>query len=50
MMRHKVMLIQILAELYMLTDKSPSFQESERFVDRRMQDFESLSSLGNNVS
>ena len=37
--RHKVMAIQVLAELYMMTDKSHDFSPTFQFVDRRIEDF-----------
>ena len=33
------MTIHVLAELYMLTDKSPNFTATHEFVDRRIADF-----------
>lgn len=44
--RHKILLIQFLSELYMLTDKSDNFEATHEFVDRRFEDFETFDSYG----
>lgn len=48
--RQKVMTIQVLAELYMLTDKSPNFVATQEFVERRIGDFRDLEKYSKYVS
>jgi rpsU-divergently transcribed protein len=47
--RQKVMTIHILAELYMLTDKSVNFTATQEFVDRRVADFREFEKFSNYV-
>jgi ubiquinone biosynthesis protein COQ9 len=48
--RKKVMTIHVLAELYMLTDKSPNFQATNEFIDRRIDDFREIEKFSSYVS
>jgi len=44
------MMIHILSELYMLTDKSQNFSATHEFVDRRVEDFREFEKFSKYVS
>ena len=44
------MTIQVLAELYMMTDKNENFVPTHEFVDRRIEDFREFEKFSKYVS
>ncbi len=47
---HSDVLAELLAEVFMTQDKSPDFVETERFVDRRLEDVRIVGTSAANVA